>query len=142
MKQFFILLFFALSNFAYSQNLKKTEVKEVANKAIIEILTHFESHTSLIGKKLTIGIFKIGNGSGSANVAGDDEISETYFFTVTGSPGDEKPEFKVFSLGPFYASKIVKTTDLGDKYVLTLEHYNAGKRQIHKLIISLDKITY
>ncbi len=129
-------------NVGYSQNVGKTAVKEVTNKPVVDILIGLESHAVLTGKKLTIDVFKISNGSGSAHVEGDDEISETYFFTITDSPGDENPIFKVFSLGPFYAPKIIKTTDLGDNYVLTFEHYNSGKRQLHKIILSLNKVVY
>lgn len=137
-----LIVFVILCNIGHSQNVGKTLVKEVTNKAVINILTRLQSHSVLGGKKLTINVFKIANGSGSAYVEGDDEISETYFFTITDSPGDEDPIFKVFSLGPFYAPKIIKTTDLGETYVLTLEHYNLGKRQLHKIILSLNKAIY
>lgn len=125
-----------------SQQLEKTVVKEVSDKTVRKILTSLESHFVLSGKKLTIDIFKVSNGSGSAHVAGDDEISETYFITITDSPGDEDPIFKVVSVGPFYGSKIIKHTDLGDKYILTLKHYNSGKRQIHNITLSLNKAAY
>ncbi|MVN21103.1 hypothetical protein [Mucilaginibacter arboris] len=142
MKYTFVVLLLTLFHSSYSQHLKKTEVKEITNKAVVEILTRLQSHIVISGKKLTINVFKISNGSGSAHVVGDDEISETYFFTVTDAPADEGPIFKVFSLGPFYGPKIIKTTDLGDNYVFTLEHYNSGKREIHKIIINLNKIIY
>ncbi|RYE22342.1 MAG: hypothetical protein EOP42_24555 [Sphingobacteriaceae bacterium] len=142
MKYGFVVLILALFNTSFSQNLKKTEVKEVTNKAVVEILTRLESHTVYTGKKLTINLFKISNGSGSAHVAGDDEISETYFITVTDSPADENPVFKVCSIGPFYGSKIRAEKDLGDTYILTMEHYNSGKKSIHKIILRLNKILY
>ena len=142
MKIIFTITLVVFLNSVYAQNLKKTTVKEVTNKAVVEILTRLQSHTILTGKKLTIDIFKISNGSGSAHVVGDDEISETYLFTVTDSPGDEYPVFKVFSVGPFYGAKILKHTDLGDTYILTLEHYNSGKREVRKILISLNKVVY
>lgn len=142
MKLFFIVILFSTFNLAYSQKLEKAEVKEVKDKLVKKILTSLESHFVVSGKKLTIDVFKISNGSGSAHVKGDDEVSETYFFTVTDSPGDENPIFKLFSIGPFYGPKIISKKDLGDNYVLMLEHYNSGKRSVHKIILSLNKAVY
>lgn len=142
MKNWFTIILLFLSGSAYNQNIKKTEVKEVTNKVVRKILTSLESHTVLSGKKLTINVFKVSNGSGSAHVIGDEEVSETYFFSITDSPGDENPLFKVASVGPFYLSKIIKRTDLGDTYVLTLEHFNSGKKQVHKILLGLNKVIY
>lgn len=142
MKLFFIVVFIATFNLSFSQKLEKTEVKEVSDKTVRKLLTSLESHSVISGKKLTIDIFKISNGSGSAHITGDDEISETYYFTVTDSPGDEYPIFKVSSIGPFYLSKIISKKDLGDTYILTLEHNNSGKKSVHKIILSLNKVVY
>ncbi|RYE30051.1 MAG: hypothetical protein EOP42_12995 [Sphingobacteriaceae bacterium] len=141
-KRCFIIFLAITIQSIHAQNLKKPVVKDVTNNKTVEILTRLESHTAFSGKKLTIGIFKVGNGSGSAHVAGNDEISETYYLTVTDAPGDEHPVFKICSIGPFYGSKIISKKDLGDTYVLSLEHFNTGKRSIHKIILSLKKAVY
>ncbi|MGI4729898.1 MAG: hypothetical protein ACRYGB_15090 [Janthinobacterium lividum] len=91
---------------------------------------------------MTINIFKISDCAGSAHVAGDDEISETYFATVTDSFGDERPTFKVYSIGPFYGSKIIFKKDLSDTYSITLQHHNSGHPEIHQLKINLKNIIY
>lgn len=140
--RFFTVFFIVIFQCVYAQNLKKTVVKEVTNEEVFKILTSLQSHQVLAGKKLTINVFKVSNGSGSAHVSGDDEVSENYYFTVTDSSGDENPIYKVFSLGPFYGSKILSKKDFGDLYKLTIQHYNFGKLEVHSVKIDSKKLIY
>ena len=142
MKSYLIILLLIFSKLCYCQNIKKAKAVEITNKSVTKVLTSIESLSFEKGRKLEFSLFKISNGSGSAHVDGDDEISEGYLIGVTDSFGDEAPSVKYFSVEPFYSPKIISKKDLGDTYVITLQHGGYKNLKIHKITISLNNVTY
>lgn len=142
MKYCFVILLLIFSKLGYCQNIKKAKAIEITNESVTKVLTSIESLSFEKGKKLEFSLFKISNGSGSAHVVGNDEISESYLIGVTDSFGDEEPVVKYFSVGPFYIPKIISKKDLGNTYVITLQHGGYKNLKNHKITISLNNVTY
>lgn len=136
MKKYFLLFFTLISlKFGYCQ---AVQTREITNKDISKTLASVETFNFKKGQKLSIKIFKISNGSGSANLPESDEISHNLLFCI--SEYDEVPAYKIFDVGPFINPIITKKIDSGNAYVITVINGLTGKRKSNKIIVDLNKI--
>ena len=104
---FTLILTICLIQISFSQN--ELNIKKSKNFRLIKVLNNSE----LIGENrenyLSVRIYKIDNGSGSAGFPEGHEVSHNLLIAV--SEFDEAPNHNLFEIGPFYNPKFVKWTD-------------------------------
>lgn len=128
-----VLVFFTFNSFAQS-----IKIVEISKNEGAQMLTSIESFEVIQGKQLRLGIIKISNGSGSANLPESDEVS--YNMLVSVAHYDENPESKVFSIGPFISPKVLKKVDDGKSITLFIENGIMKRRKISKAIVTEAKV--
>jgi hypothetical protein len=127
------MLFFSVS--AYPQAITSSAIN---NKETAGLLGSIESYELFSGKQLAIGIFKVANGSGSANLPESHEISYNLLLTI--AEFDEDPDRKLFSIGSFIGPKVIRKLDSGQSVTLFVEHGVFDRRKTTKVVAGLTSI--
>ena len=100
-----LILIFTICLFQISSGQNKLKIEESENSMLIKVLNNSE----LIGENsrnyLSVRIYKIDNGSGSAGFPSC-EVSHNLLIAI--SEFDEEPNQNLFEIGPFYNPKFVK----------------------------------
>lgn len=135
MKNYVALLMLCFTFKAYSQSIKSTEI--IQNDCV-KLIGSIESYDTFAGKQLVLGVFKVSNGYGSANVSGTDEVSFNLLISVTHY--DEAPDYKVFTVGPFINPKVIKKADTGPSITLFIEDGAMDRRKTSKVIVREGKV--
>ncbi|WP_224484706.1 hypothetical protein [Robertkochia aurantiaca] len=124
---------------AFGQNELKIEKSE--NERLVEVLNSSE----LIGENrasyLSVRIYKIDNGSGSAGIPEGHEVSHNLLIAV--SEFDEEPNQNLFEVGPFYNPKFIKWNDIKEyEREVQIEYgsYSSRKDVILKININGLKV--
>jgi hypothetical protein len=138
----YIMLLTAIStisvNLSFGQSLDHT-VNLVQDKSVTDFIKYTDT---LVIKKATnfaIHIFRRGNGPGSAQFKEGSESTHNVIIAV--SEYDEFPDTKVFSIGPFYAPKIVGGKDLKDHYEIEIDHGPSASRVKTRMLVFNDRVT-
>lgn len=136
MKTYIILLLLLfLSYHSHAQSVKSSEILQ---KNLVELIGSIDDYESFAGKQLMVKIFKVSNGSGSANFPESHEVSFNMLICV--AHYDENPQNKLFTIGPFINPKVVKTDDSGKSVKLYIEDGVINKRKTTKVIVSETKV--
>ena len=120
---FFLIFTICFIQISFGQNELKIEKSE--NARLIKVLNNSELLGNNRENYLSVRIYKIDNGSGSAGFPEGHEVSHNLLIAV--SEFDEEPNQSLFEIGPFYNPKFVKWTD---KKEFEIEYgiYNNRKR--------------
>jgi hypothetical protein len=135
MRKYMVILMLFLSDSIYSQAVKSALIN---NKETAELLGAIESYERYQGRQLSIGIFKISNGSGTANLPESHEISHNLLLSI--AEFDENPDNKIFIVGPFIGPKVKKKLDSGQLLTLFVEHGVFDNRKTIKVVAGLTSI--
>jgi hypothetical protein len=132
-----IIITICFIQLSFGQNELKIEKSE--NYRLIKVLNNSE----LIGENrenyLSVRIYKIDNGSGSAGIEEGHEVSHNLLVAV--SEFDEEPNQNLFEIGPFYNPKFVKWTkkkEYEKEFVVEYGIYN--NRKTLKLKININEL--
>ena len=85
---------------------EKVKIIKSDNNRLIKILNNSEQIGENRENYLSVRIYKIDNGSGSAGIEEGHEVSHNLLIAV--SEFDEEPNQSLFEIGPFYNPKFVK----------------------------------
>ena len=134
---FTLILTICFIQISFSQN--KLNIKKSKNSRLIKVLNNSE----LIGENrenyLSVRIYKIDNGSGSAGFPEGHEVSHNLLIAV--SEFDEEPNKNLFEIGPFYNPKFVKWTDKKDiEKEFKIEYGIHSNRKNIKLKININEL--
>ena len=117
----------------------KLIIKKSENSRLIKVLNNSE----LIGENaedyLSVRIYKIDNGSGSAGFPEGHEVSHNLLIAV--SEFDEEPNQNIFEIGPFYNPNFIKWTDkkeYGKEF--EVEYGINNNRKTVKLKININEL--
>jgi hypothetical protein len=129
----FIICFIQIS---FGQDELKIEKSE--NPRLIKILNNSE----LIGDNrenyLSVRIYKIDNGTGSAGLESY-EVSHNLLIAV--SEFDEEPNQNLFEIGPFYNPEFIKWTDIKEyEREFTIEYGIYDQRKTIKMKININEL--
>ena len=129
-----IILTICSLQISFGQN--ELKIEKSKNDRLIKVLNNSE----LIGENrenyLSVRIYKIENGSGSAGFEEGHEVSHNLLIAV--SEFDEEPKQNLFEIGPFYNPKFVKLT--GNKEYqkeFEIEYGAYGNRKVVKLKVNI-----
>ncbi len=116
------------------------KIAKSKNDRLIKVLNNSE----LIGENrenyLSVRIYKIDNGSGSAGIPEGHEVSHNLLIAV--SEFDEEPNQNLFEIGPFYNPKFMKWTDKKEyEKIFEIEYGIYNKRKTVKLKININELT-
>ena len=138
MKSILILLFI-LFLVQTSCGQDKLKIERSANSRLIKVLNNSELIGENRANNLSIRIYKIDNGSGSAGIAEGHEVSHNLLIAV--SEFDEEPKQNLFEIGPFYNAKFVKW--IGEKEYqkeFEIEYGDLENRKSIILNVNIDKV--
>ena len=107
-KSTLILIFtICLAQTSCGQN--KLKIVKSENLRLIKVLNNSELLRENSEENLSVRIYKIDNGSGSAGIEEGHEVSHNLLIAV--SEFDEQPKQNLFEIGPFYNPKFIKWTE-------------------------------
>jgi len=96
------------------------ELKKLEDKNFVYALCNIDTAIRKGSSNLQIVLYEVTNPSGSAHIAGGDEISNHFLIAV--SSKDEDPKQKAYSVGDFYTPKIKKFDELSkDVFEIIIE---------------------
>lgn len=132
----FLIFTICFTQITFGQNEVKIEKSE--NARLIKVLNNSE----LIGENrenyLSVRIYKIDNGTGSAGFPSS-EASHNLLIAV--SEFDEEPNQSLFEIGPFYNPKFMKWTDVKEyEKEFVVEYGNYNNQNTVKLIININEL--
>jgi len=133
---FFLLAIFLVQTSCGQDKLK---IEKSENSRLIEVLNNSELIGENRANNLSIRIYKIDNGSGSAGIAEGHEVSHNILIAV--SEFDEEPNQNLFEIGPFYNPKFVKW--IGEKEYqkeFEIEYGDHENRKSIILNVNIDEI--
>ena len=133
-----IILTICSIQISFGQN--ELKIAKSKNDRLIKVLNNSE----LIGENrenyLSVRIYKIDNGSGSAGIPEGHEVSHNLLIAV--SEFDEEPNQNLFEIGPFYNPKFMKWTDKKEyEKIFEIEYVIYNKRKTVKLKININELT-
>ena len=133
-----IILTICSIQISFGQN--ELKIAKSKNDRLIKVLNNSE----LIGENrenyLSVRIYKIDNGSGSAGIPEGHEVSHNLLIAV--SEFDEEPNQNLFEIGPFYNPKFMKWTDKEEyEKIFEIEYGIYNKRKTVKLKININELT-
>jgi hypothetical protein len=137
LKSTFILLFsLCCANLSCGQ--EEVKIIKSDNSRLIKVLNNSE----LIGEDkanlLSVRIYKIDNGTGSAGYASS-EVSHNLLIAV--SEIDEEPKQNLFEIGPFYNPKFVKLVkNIESQKEIEIEFGAFDNRQILKFSVNINEL--
>jgi hypothetical protein len=99
---------------------------------LVKLIGSINSYEPFAGRQLYLSTFIISNGSGSANIPGTDEPSFNILICV--AHYDDPPDYKLFSIGPFYGPKIIENRDSGDSITVVIEHDGFKKKKTEIIV--------
>ncbi|MDB5159332.1 MAG: hypothetical protein JWR50_4039 [Mucilaginibacter sp.] len=119
---------------------QKVTLVPIQNKALKSILCNVDTVLFRRGASISVTLYQISNPSGSAHMPETDEVSNKFLIAV--SSIDETPDQILYSVGDFYAPKILKFQPVkNDKYLLSIEYGVFKSRKRINLDIAVDKVT-
>jgi hypothetical protein len=134
-----LILIFTICLVQISCGQNKLKIEKSENSRLIKVLNNSE----LIGENrenyLSVRIYKIDNGSGSAGIPEGHEVS--YNLLIAVSEYDEQPLQNLFEIGPFYNPKFVKWT--GEKEYqkeFEIEYGAYDNRKSVKLKVDINEL--
>ena len=134
-----LILIFSICFVNLSCGQEKVKIIKSDNIRLIKVLNNSE----LIGENgennLSVRIYKIDNGSGSAGISEGHEVSHNLLIAV--SEYDEQPLQNLFEIGPFYNPKFIKWTGIKEsqkEYEIEYGAYN--HRKSIKLIVNINEL--
>jgi hypothetical protein len=137
MKKLATFLFFLFAINAYAQ--KKAVVSQIKNESLVNLLSSVDTVYFKESKEIRVVLYQVDNESGSAGIAGSEEVSTKFLIAV--SEFGELPDQSLFSVGDFYNPKIIKFSSLKNNDCLLQIEYGAYKsRKKITLNISLNKV--
>ena len=133
-----IILTICSIQISFGQN--ELKIAKSKNDRLIKVLNNSE----LIGENrenyLSVRIYKIDNGSGSAGIPEGHEVSHNLLIAV--SEFDEEPNQNLFEIGPFYNPKFMKWTDKEEyEKIFEIEYGIYNNRKSVKLKININELT-
>ena len=133
-----IILTICSLQISFGQN--ELKIEKSKNDRLIKVLNNSE----LIGENrenyLSVRIYKIDNGSGSAGIPEGHEVSHNLLIAV--SEFDEEPNQNLFEIRPFYNPKFMKWTDKKEyEKIFEIEYGIYNKRKTVKLKININELT-
>ncbi len=115
------------------------ELKKLEDKDFVYALCNIDTAIRKGSTNLQIVLYDVTNPSGSAHIAGDDEISNHFLLAV--SSKDEDPKQYAYSLGDFYSPKIKKFDELTkDVFEIIIEDGPYDHRKMTALTASLKEV--
>ena len=131
-----IILTICFIQISFAQNELKVDKSE--NSRLIKVLNSSE----LIGENrenyLSVRIYKIDNGSGSAGFPSS-EVSHNLLIAV--SEFDEEPNQNLFEIGPFYNPKFMKwTNEMEYQREFEIEYGAYDERKLLKLKVNINEL--
>ena len=134
-----LILIFSICFVNLSCGQEKVKIIKSDNNRLIKVLNNSE----LIGENkenyLSVRIYKIDNGSGSAGIKEGDEVSHNLLIAV--SEFDEEPNQNLFEIGPFYNPKFVKWTKKKEyQKEIEIEYGAYDNRKSIKLKININEL--
>ncbi len=134
-----LILIFSICFINISYGQEKIKITKSKNIRLIKVLNNSE----LIGENrqhdLSVRIYKIDNGSGSAGIEERHEVSHNLLIAV--SEFDEEPNQKLFEIGPFYHPKLLKMT--ASKYYqkeFEIKYGTNDNRKSVKLKVNINEL--
>jgi hypothetical protein len=122
---------------AFGQRISLTPV---AGKSLKAILCNVDTVIFKSNYNISIILYKISNGSGSAHMPGTDEVSNKFLIAV--SSIDEVPDQYLYSLGDFINPKVIQFQPLKRaSYLLSIEYGTYKNRKKINLDISVGKVS-
>ena len=121
-----IIFTICLVQISYGQDKLKIEKSE--NSRLIKVLNNSELIGGNRENNLSVRIYKIDNGSGSAGIPEGHEVSHNLLIAV--SEYDEQPLQNLFEIGPFYNPKFIKWTGINEsqkEFEIEYGTYSIGK---------------
>ena len=133
-----IILTICSIQISFGQN--ELKIAKSKNDRLIKVLNNSE----LIGENrenyLSVRIYKIDNGSGSAGIPEGHEVFHNLLIAV--SEFDEEPNQNLFEIGPFYNPKFMKWTDKEEyEKIFEIEYGIYNNRKTVKLKININELT-
>ncbi|WP_432708187.1 hypothetical protein [Pedobacter sp.] len=137
MRNYIAIFMLFLSGSSYCQTVKSSVIN---NKEKAKLLGSIESYEFFKGQQLSMGIFKVSNGPGSANLPESHEISHQLLLSV--AEYDENPVHKLYSIGPFILPKVTMKVDSGHLIRLLVEHGVSDSRKTINVVAGLTTIQH
>ena len=131
MKSFLTAFLLFLCTAVFSQDVKVSEVSDQYQNKLFNSIHKFQV---ISGRQLSISIFDVSNGSGSANLPESHESSCNLLISV--AHYDEYPVPKLYNIGPFLNPEVASKTDSGLSVLLVIEHGIADRRIKTKFTIT------
>ena len=138
MKKVFLLLI--LTGFILPLFAQQITYKDVSDEQLIYVLNNIQKH---IGYKnntgdVFINVYVVADPSGSAGIAGSDEITNTIYIATSG--GGEQPKQYLFKLTPVLAPKFLGETRTEKDFQFTFAYGVGNKRENATVTVSLNDL--
>ena len=102
-------------------------VQKINDIEIISLINSLDSDKRYETDKFSVVVFRKGNSSGSAGIAGTDEITHSYLIGI--SEYDEYPAQSLYQIGDFYHSSIIDVIENNTSINLVIEHGDVADRK-------------
>ncbi len=131
MKKLILIPCLLFASLSFCQSINVTKITQLE---IVKLIGSIDSYEPFAGRQLYLSTFITSNGSGSANIPGTDAISENILLCV--AQYDQKPDYKLFSIGPFVYPKIIENRDSGDSITVVIQHFDGLKKRKTEIIVT------
>jgi hypothetical protein len=132
---FFIVLAFCSFNLFYGQtNLK---IEKSVNSRLIKVLNNSELIAENSEPYLSVRIYKVDNGSGSA---GFESCEVSFNLLIAVSEFDQLPKQNLFEFGPLLNPSFLKWVETNNKKEFIIEYGLFDKRQRLKLVVTINEL--
>jgi hypothetical protein len=112
-------------------------VQKIDQSDLTDLFVRMESFSIDKFDDFMLRVFKVNNGSGSANISGTHEVSHNFYLLVNGY--DEQPVGNLYNIGPFYNPRIEKPVKARDQAFLMVESGPYNHRKKTKVLLSFNE---
>lgn len=134
-----LILIFSICFVNLSCGQKKVKIIKSDKNQLIKVLNNSELIEENRDNNLSVRIYKIDNGSGSAEISEGHKVSHNLLIAV--SEYDEQPLQNLFEIGPFYNPKFIKWTVIKEsEKEYEIEYGAHNHRESIKLIVNINEL--
>jgi hypothetical protein len=132
MKKQLLLSLFVFAAFTTKAQMPKSN--PINQQDLVKFAESINTYEFFSGSQLWVRIFKVDNGSGSANLPESHEVNYSLYICL--AHYDEYPESKLYKIGPFRKPELIKKVDSGRFVTFHVRDGYENDLTTYKIVVS------
>lgn len=128
------LLFFLFVFAAFTTKAQMPKSTAIKQQDLVKFVESIRTYEFFNGTQLWAKIFKVDNGSGSANLPESDEVNYSLYICL--AHHDEYPQTKLYKIGPFKKPELIKKVDSGRFVTFHVRDGYENDLTTYKIVVS------